>query len=97
MRNIFGEGYDYHDYRNADPNVHFSAVNKFAERHELLGIRMGSVVDYELSPGLMNIVDYAKLGRSPVDIGLINECLFFSLWCWLQFSSEGAQKTNGQR
>ena len=21
MRNIFGEGYDYHDYRNADPNV----------------------------------------------------------------------------
>ena len=48
---------------------------------------MGSVVDYELSPGLMNIVDYAKLGRSPaLDIGLINECLFFS-HCGAGFSS----------
>ncbi len=87
LRDQFGKNFDYHDYRNADQSIHFSAANKFAEKYGLLGVRMGALSDFELSSNFEHIVDYVTHYRKPsLDIGLVAKCLFFSN-CGSGFSS----------
>lgn len=79
LDHILRGNFDYHSHRNSDPVTHFSAINDFASKHQLNCFRMSAVSNYKLESHFKSVIDYStKYRNESLDIGLVNECLFFS-------------------
>lgn len=70
--------FQYHNFRNADPQIHYEALIDITKKYKLLCFKMGVISDHFPLKD-KNIIDYSSKDRTEkLDLGLINNSLFWS-------------------